>query len=278
MCCSYCKKAFNRNRYLFTKLKIKNQDIRLTKDWAYVLGTLCGDGSIRREDMELSVIDKEFAQTFKQALERITGSRIKMKYSTHKKQYRVIYHYKPLCDYMLERYGSFKTKEWKIPKEILMTKKSIQKCFIQAMIDSEGCCQIKKNNVNISITSTNLPQLRKLKKMIEEFEIKPYIIAYPHRADIYISDKENLKRFKREFGFTIKRKQRLLEKGLKMYTNNNPFNRRWKTKEEGQRIIVEFLKRNKRAGVEELKRKLRCQFYCYFPSIIKLKKKLKIKG
>lgn len=209
--------------------QIPESSKELTKKKAYILGTLCGDGYVTTGyRVGLDVCDKEFAEYFKYCLEKVYEVRCsiykKVQKTTNfcatpKAQYKVMLVAK-LVVKDLQRYSkSFKSKEWKVPEQIINAPKDIQAAFISGLSDSEASVRFRKGQSEIYICSGNIAPLIIIKEILRN---NFYIDTHLEKANsgvvkIVITKYVCLKRFHDEIGFIIKRKQENLKRALASY-------------------------------------------------------------
>jgi len=213
--------------------QISNNSNKLTKEKAYVLGTLCGDGYISTEyRIGLSVIDKEFTEYFKYCLEKVYGVKCSFairnrkftSFSNSPKPQYVVSLVSKLVVQDLNRYSkSFKGKEWLIPNQVTNASKEIQASFIKGFADSEGSVRFRKSQSEITLCSGNRKGLEEIRVVLEKnFNIHTYLRENGSGVPILAITKYNLlKRFYDEIGFVIQRKQNNLKKALESYRRVN---------------------------------------------------------
>ena len=108
----------------------------LTKEKAYVLGTLCGDGYITTGyRVGLDVCDEDFAQYFKKCLEKIYNLTSSLRFviskkANHKPKYCIMLVSKLVVLDLLSYLNSFKTFEWEVPDQIKNAKKEASRKFM----------------------------------------------------------------------------------------------------------------------------------------------------
>lgn len=192
----------------------------ITKEEAYILGVLCGDGYIVKKTnrIELQVKDKDFIEFFDKCFQKKfnrTGRIRKRKdnglwaYSLYSKEIvKSLSIYNEKC----------KTKEWRVPKEVINGNDKIKGFYLRGLFDSEG--HISNNLHNIEFVSTNFNALKDLKKLLDCLKIN-YNVSFRtckikdytfNGYKIRIFNLYNLLNFKKEIGFSIKRKQKRLNK------------------------------------------------------------------
>lgn len=209
--------------------QIPESSKELTKEKAYILGTLCGDGYISTGyRIGLGVCDKDFADYFKYCVEKVYGVRCSIriritkpnKFCKNPKPLYIVSQVSKLIVRDLNRYStSFKTKEWKVPEQIKGSSKKIQSAFIRGFADSEGSARCRKAHSEICLCSGNKESLEEIKHILDyNFNIKSYLGDKVNKATVIsITKYIYLKKFHDEIGFIIKRKQENLKKGLNSY-------------------------------------------------------------
>lgn len=171
---------------------------------AYILGVLCGDGSISKKSIRFEIRnDEEFIKKFAECLKQVYG--LEYKYNYYQKRNSLVLYVSSeiICSDLL-RYGKFKTLEWNIPVEILKTKdEKIISNFLRGVFDSEGSA----NRYCISMSSVNKTGVEGINFLLNKLDIENKImIARKKYYILYITKRERLKRFRDKVGFTIKRK------------------------------------------------------------------------
>ncbi|MEM5772741.1 MAG: LAGLIDADG family homing endonuclease [Candidatus Aenigmatarchaeota archaeon] len=231
----------DRNRYRKTPLEIPNKNYKtLTPAKAYILGVLCGDGMLYRKLIKykgykyfnyflgLRVTDKEFADEFKNKIKNVYGIIAKKcnippgiritpsGLSKCKRQYIVYLQRKKVYE-DLKRYGEFNSYVWRVPQEIIKNNdKLIISSFLKGFFDSEGSVDI--SNRAIEATSSNKNGLEDIRFLLSKFGIFTKIELAKKGRKLYkirFSFSNYLEIFRKEIGFTIKRKEYALDKIIK---------------------------------------------------------------
>jgi len=176
---------------------------------AYLLGSLCGDGHIRKKMLRFEIRhDKEFIDEFSNCLKRVYGLNFNPYYYKKRNSYILYVSSEIVCNDLLS-YGKFGTFEWRIPKEIIKSKnEKIISNFLRGLYDSEGSC----SRYCIQIVSVNKLGLRGVSILLRKLGIKNNLLL--NKKGYYIiniTHRENLKRFGDKIGFTIKRKIKNIE-------------------------------------------------------------------
>jgi len=209
--------------------QIPQESKELTPEKAYILGTLCGDGYISTGyRIGLGVSDKDFADYFQCCLEKVYGvkcfTRIRImkpnKFCKNPKPRYVVSQVSKLIVKDLNKYSaSFKSKEWRAPRQIMEAPKEIQSCFIRGFADSEGSVRARKRNTEFTLCSGNPDGLRDIESMLNNmFGIKATFSKRENEVSrLTTSDYVSLLKFKEDINFTIRRKRFILEKGLTNY-------------------------------------------------------------
>jgi DNA-binding transcriptional regulator WhiA len=181
----------------------------LSTEKAYILGVLCGDGSISSKSIRFEIKkDEEFIQEFSNCLKEVYGLEYKYSYYTKRNSYVLYASTEIICQDLL-RYGNFKTFEWTIPKEIINSKKKkIKSMFLRGIFDSEG----SSSRYCVSMSSANEFGIGQVSKLLDSLNIQNKIMKTKRGYYIlYITKRERLIKFREDVGFTIKRKMEPLK-------------------------------------------------------------------
>jgi len=241
--CLYCKKEFytypsqnckfcSRSCSGEAKAKIIPSLINLNKNLSYVLGVLCGDGYLSKDkkstcEIGLRTIDKDFALTFKSNLQKTFDlypvikiippsiHKIRGKLYKCKKQFKVIIFSKRIYNSLLkfDAIGKFKTKIWRVPKEITNSKnEKIIGMFLRGFLDSEAT----PREYCIEIASSNKKGLNDIKYLLSKLGIRRFYFYkdWKNVWKLIISGKDNLFLIYQKIGFTIERKQKVLKNSV----------------------------------------------------------------
>jgi len=209
---------------------------KLTAEKAYVLGVLCGDGSLHIGEKNYQYVvqlnslqscDKDFAEAFADAIEATYGLKctvaktIGYGWGGRRKCLNVRI-YSKIVTLDLVRYdpsgGGFKTATWRVPKEIFYSGLSIKAAFIRGFADSEG--SVSKSQNIISLYSSNLAGLYDILKLLQDLGINGKVYSSKRAFVLNIRGIDNLKRFKETVNFTIKRKKENLKHLLRHYSTD----------------------------------------------------------
>lgn len=237
-------KAVNKRNKRLREEKYKKLKQEVTPEFAFVLGSILGDGAvvIRKRDCRtmaqtcLITKDKDYAEAFKACLEKWSGERCKLVF--------YVSTWQPWC-YSLTVAKILKEFEW---NKILEHSEEIRGPFLRGLFDSEGSVDFKSKR--ISFTNTNVELINLVKRLLSTFKIESRIMNVIRKERfiegrklpvgivyyVRISGKKNLELFYNKIGFAISRKQRLLEQILSSYVRAHPV--KWSQHE------VKFLKNN----------------------------------
>jgi len=118
-----------------------------------------------------------------------------------------------------EYHPSFKTKEWRVPRQIIESTKEIQSYFIRGFADSEGSVRVRKRNTELILCSGNSDGLKDIGYMLTNtFGINAKFSKRKTGVCILTtSDYQSLLNFKEDINFTIERKKNILKYGLNNY-------------------------------------------------------------
>ncbi len=198
----------------------------LNEDLSYILGVLCGDGYMDYNTKRmayhigLSAIDYEFVERFKRALLNFfkiepTDGFKKGRRINWNDQYITRLCSKEACEYIIT-IGEFRKYNWHVPNIIRQAHDSIKYAFIRGFFDSEG--GVDRGSGRVEATSMNLIGLKQIGDLLSELNIEFTILKKrdlrPNTHQKYvlrINNRNSIKSFMRLIGFTIQRKQRILE-------------------------------------------------------------------
>lgn len=211
---------------IIIKKNIIPLNLNLNEDLAYILGVLSGDGYIdysglrRTHQIGLSATDKEFVEKFKSSLFNFfkiksTNEFRESRREKWRAQYITRLCSKEACDFIFS-FGKFKKENWRIPELIKNSNIKIKSAFLRGFFDSEG--EIDKKIGRVGATSMNFKGLQEIGKLLIDLGIKYTIIKKkdirPNSHQKYVlrlNDKKSIALFDKHIGFTIKRKQAILD-------------------------------------------------------------------
>jgi len=182
---------------------------KLTKEKAYLFGVLAGDGFIDKRTIRFEIKkDVDFIEEFSKCLEEVYGIKYNYKYYAPRDSYVLYATSEIICKDLLN-YGDFRTFSWRIPFVISNSKNmSLIGAYLKGLYDSEG--SVTKYNVTFS--SDSKKGIFGVKSLLEKLGINSKIALYQDKHySLRISKKENLQKFKKLVGFTIKRKMERLK-------------------------------------------------------------------
>ncbi|MFH8087083.1 MAG: LAGLIDADG family homing endonuclease [Candidatus Aenigmatarchaeota archaeon] len=201
-------KEILREKHLFKPTKKKYEN--LVEDKAYILGVLCGDGHINPNFIRLEIKDdEEFIKKFVDSFKNVYGIECDYWYYPKRNTF-VTYITSHLICADLRKYGKFGRYDWTLPREVLKSDDNgIIRAFLKGFFDSEGSV----GSYVISVSSVNKKGLIGVKKLLSKLGIRANLIAVKKGKYfvLYISRKENIKKFKQLINFTINRKRKRLE-------------------------------------------------------------------
>lgn len=222
-------------RIVIKKNKLPD-NLTMNADLAYILGVLAGDGYLDYSDKRrnwqigLGATDREFVDNFYKIL--LNFFKIKPTLSFRKRNnlnWRSLYVCKlcskEACDY-INSIGEFKKYNWFIPNSIKKSNSDIKCSFLRGFFDSEG--EIDKSIGRVGATSMNYLGLMEVSLMLGELNIRNTIIkrkdSRPNTHQKYalrIHDKKSIILFSNLIGFTISRKQKVLNNFVHQWTLPN---------------------------------------------------------
>ncbi|MCX6741779.1 MAG: hypothetical protein NTX24_01215 [Candidatus Pacearchaeota archaeon] len=200
--------------------QIKKDIKKVTKELAYILGVIHGDGYcyIRKSKLRTSAIiglhvkDKDFADNFKEVLGRWSGIKAK-EYNNHSEHYVALYSID--CAKIIKDVNV---------KNVLRQNRQVRIYFLRGMYDSEGgviaknleCRRKAKRWIHFSNSKIKTINLVKtcLDSLCITYKIRPGVHSgfgsKRQQYELLIYNKEGMRNFYKYVGFSIKRKQKEL--------------------------------------------------------------------
>ncbi len=214
------------------KYELPDSAKTMTKEKAYILGVMCGDGSVYKNKQNsrkivLSVSDKDFATEFARCLKTVYGiepivSEAKRHWPEGKNwsnAWEARIFSKQAYEDILS-YDSFKTESWKVPEIIFQSSVEIKTSFLRGFFDSEGCVSFRRIRA-VSINSDGTNQIGDILKSLNiKYRIKCKQKEKSNWQDqkiVDITGIQNLRTYKDLIGFSIRRKQEKLSIMLNNY-------------------------------------------------------------
>ena len=204
-------------------------DLKPCRDLAYVLGVAFGDGKKRDDGLHLWVRDRDFAEAFAEACERL-GFKPKRYFKENEGTYEV-------CVYSTEFGHWLKSLSYEMVKRLLADEDS-KKAFVRGYFDSDGCATVnpaKPCRNAIAFGDPNSSLLWLVAKICFDLGIKTSIYGpyrrsgkrtFP-RGGTYIQKKsmyvlyvhaKSKRRFSELIGSSLTRKREVLERIARFYS------------------------------------------------------------
>jgi len=182
-----------------------------SKELAYILGVIYGDGFLGKWEIKLKVKDKDFAENFSKCISTWSGYNCPAK--KNKENLFLVRLYSTQACKFLSRKKLIETKNWTLEDKI---------SFLRGLFDSEGCApDATKRAKSIIFYNSNKKIINIVSFLLRELGIAHSVI--PRKSSkgkigsrefirkksyyIAITSYENKKKFYRLIGFSIKRKQ-----------------------------------------------------------------------
>lgn len=201
--------------------------VNFSPEFAYVLGAVYGDGFVRIRrskgrsggEIGLKVRDKDFAEIFKKNLEIWSGREAKL--YLKEGEFRVYLYSINHADFI---------KDLDI-KEVLNRSKSFKHVFLRGLFDADGGIVGKNLDKRakakrwLHFSNNNLKLLSLVLDILKELDLKYSIKGRVHSGfgskkrqyEIKIYNAEGILYYYQNIGFSIARKQRVLEKVVYSY-------------------------------------------------------------
>jgi hypothetical protein len=207
------------------RVKLKPSFHLLSREKAYILGVLCGDGNLADADyrVTLGATDEDFVEAFKEAITAVYGltrrifkgkARVMKK---NDKQYvcKPIYYYRVCSKKVwqdLKSYGDFRTHSWRVPQKIMNTKdEGIIASYLRGFFDSEGTVYFNPPATKLSAGTVNEIGMKDVSQLMNKIGIENRL-GYSSSGEITVRVPRNSAGiFMAKVGFTINRKRQVLE-------------------------------------------------------------------
>lgn len=212
---------------------------------AEIIGIIMGDGHINQKSayLRLRVREKDFTENFSNLIRKTYG----VKAPIFKKQYYESYVFSTL---LVKRISYLTKNNKEIPKFILNGSKEAKARFIRGFVDSEGSVDVIYNRRQIVVTHSNIKFLNQIKDMLLDIGIQSKYVKKRFGSDkLIISLLENLEKYNKYIGFSIKEKEKKLVKALIYLRKYKPHD-----KEKYWEVLRHWVKSKKslRASAKEM--------------------------
>ncbi|MBU1000503.1 hypothetical protein KKE78_03870 [Patescibacteria group bacterium] len=195
----------------------------LTKDLAFILGSLLAEGYIGRNKIEFCNSDEVWINKFKKAWKRVFPNcrihKFKKQPSSYGKKpyFRLEVHYLYIIEFLRNLgLNNVLAAGKTIPHIILQSPKQAVASFLQAYFEGDGSISSSKKMIELSAISVSEKLISQLQILLLRFGI-----ASTKRFDfcrgthkLYIRSLKNYKLFQKEIGFLSKRKKEKLQSVL----------------------------------------------------------------
>ena len=201
---------------------------------AYIIGVLCGDGCLYLgkkvkhgpnsydPKVKLSSTDQDFVEAFRKSLLEAYNyhASINRGKPTLRRKNGKIYNCKPVftccaCTWMiykdLARYGNFRTYTWRVPEEIKNNNEKIIGMFLRGFFDSEGSIAFNKKAGNLRASTKNKEGMLEISALLHQLGMVNTVRPTKKGETVVRVLLQYSKIFLLKVGFSIKRKQKILE-------------------------------------------------------------------
>jgi transcriptional regulator with XRE-family HTH domain len=191
----------------------------LSPEKAYILGTVGpGDGYVGYDELELKVIDKEFAAYFAGCVKKVYGvdckiTKVKPKRKGQSESFKVRLSRKNAVEDVRKYARYWQEGDWEMPEKIKNGRMEIKSAYLRAIFDSQSHVSVKKKEIVMYLS--NLNGLKEIKRLLETMGIKSSVSD--HTNLLRISGRGNVERFSGNIGYVINRKKKALKRFLGSY-------------------------------------------------------------
>lgn len=192
------------------------RQISLSKEKAYILGTLCTDGWIFKNRIGLGATDRDFVEKFASCIKEVYNIPVKIsQQSPHRKKQIFLAQIgnRYIANDLKKLYIDFKSPEWYIPEEIRESDELLCN-FLMAMFDGDGGITFNKQYPRVYLYSINKKGLNQVRDVLKRFAIHSCVYnggIGRSAAFLLICQKGSINNFYTSIGFSIERKVRKLE-------------------------------------------------------------------
>jgi len=188
----------------------------------YILGVLAGDGHLRRDCIGLSTTDREFANVFRQFLEKWSKLQTKERCydsfikSKIRRVFDVYLFSADVARFIHDLGMPFgnKLRTWRVSSKVLNDSEEIKRGFLSGFFDSEGSVRL---TYDINCCSTNYQGLLQVGSLLNSHGIRHQIYSYAPRnknwAAIHVLKikSRDATEFANKINFQLPRKRKQLE-------------------------------------------------------------------
>ncbi len=200
--------------------KLKNNFEKLTKEKARIIAHLIGDGAHYKTGhdyvMKYEVKDEELLKQFSKDIKKVYGLNCSWNINPSGftgKPIKMVRLRSKLAYEDLSKYATYFSKDWTLKLEFLKSNKIVKKEFLKALFDDEGSV---KSGYEIALYSINKNGLLQIQEILKEFGVQTKINpGYGAKRNVYAIIIKDFKKFKKEIGFSLKRKQEKLNRLIK---------------------------------------------------------------
>lgn len=229
--------------------------IRISEDFAEMLGHICGDGSISRSHPEKGssfrytnsepILIENFQKLIKKVFGEIEPNIQIRKGGNYTRPNYYLQYPSIMSAFVLSVFDYKADKEMDVPSFIFNMSKESKARFLRAIFDDEGCVEEKNKKIQFGLKPIN--PLLNIKELLNEFNIKTGKIHKRITNSFEIAEQNSILLFNKIIGFKhpkkIKRLNNIIKKGwrFKRYYNN-----------EAKNKIIKLLRCNKGLKVDEI--------------------------
>ncbi|MBI2146517.1 helix-turn-helix domain-containing protein [Candidatus Woesearchaeota archaeon] len=202
--------------------------VLLDPNFAQFLGYLAGDGTFEKDRITFFEQSKGVALGYKRKFEQYFNLECSYRFREQKNYHQLRFTSRPLVRLINGEFPEIKkTRDTLIPEKILKSPPAIVAAFLKGLFDADGYASIRRD-VGLGINNKTLAQQVQLALL--RFGIIASLHEYDNRANKYscnsrftidITEKQSLKLFKENIGFSCSRKSENLNLTIKLKTNKS---------------------------------------------------------
>ncbi len=237
------------NNYTSHKSTIKLPE-RLDEKLAQITGYFLGDGNYEEERICFSEERKDVAEYYSNLLKNYFRAKVSLKYREKKHYWLIRANGKPIVRFLKNEFPELRNNDINtIPKKILESDNKIVAAFLNGLFDAEG---YPSSSRSVSLGMNNKRLIQQLQMLLLRFSIISSFIENDNKHNPYtknhcfivdITEKESIKLFKENIGFTAIGKCKNLNEIINLRKNKKELSRVRRILMSGKKvreIIEEF--------------------------------------
>lgn len=212
------------------KIQPKILPPQLTSDLAFILGSICSEGTITKDKIEFCNTDTQWIQEFTARWGRTfpdtrlhTFTRKPSSYGKRPYIRLEIHSHHVIAFLRTLGLEPVKSPYRRVPETIFLSPRHVAAEFLRAYFEGDGSISSSKTMVELSCCSASEALIKDLQTLLLRFGIDAFHRYDTHRAlhKLYIRNVANYAKFQNEIGFFSQRKRQKLEEVLRTFSKQS---------------------------------------------------------